>query len=73
MRKKQAGQAFILVLIVLAIGAVLVVPSLRLTGTALMNSPIVERQIKGLYSICLSYTAVGLNLHIHHTKKTNMK
>ncbi len=50
MRKKQAGQAFILVLIVLAIGAVLVVPSLRLTGTALMNSPIVERQIKGLYA-----------------------
>ncbi len=48
--RKQAGQAFILVLIVLAIGAVLVVPSLRLTGTALMNSPIVERQIKGLYA-----------------------
>ncbi len=48
--KKQAGQAFILVLILLAIGAVLVVPSLRLTSTALMNSPIVERQIKGLYA-----------------------
>ncbi len=48
--RKQAGQAFILVLIVLAIGAVLVVPSLRLTGTALMNTPIVERQIKGLYA-----------------------
>ena len=48
--RKQAGQAFILVLIVLAIGAVLVVPSLRLTGTALMNSPMVERQIKGLYA-----------------------
>ena len=50
MRKTQAGQAFILVLIVLAIGAVLVVPSLRLTGTALMGTPIVERQIKGLYA-----------------------
>jgi len=48
--RKQAGQALILVLILLAIGAVLVVPSLRLTGTALMNSPIVERQIKGLYA-----------------------
>jgi len=48
--RKQAGQAFILVLIVLAIGALLVVPSLRLTGTALMNSPIVERQTKGLYA-----------------------
>ncbi len=50
MIRKQAGQALILVLILLAIGAVLVVPSLRLTGTALMNSPIVERQIKGLYA-----------------------
>jgi len=50
MRKRQAGQAFILVLIVLAIGALLVVPSLRLTGTALMGAPIVERQIKGLYA-----------------------
>jgi len=48
--RKQAGQALILVLILLGIGALLVVPSLRLTGTALMNSPIVERQIKGLYA-----------------------
>ena len=48
--RKQAGQAFILVLIVLAIGAVLVVPSLRLTSTALMGTPIVERQTKGLYA-----------------------
>jgi len=48
--RKQAGQALILVLILLAIGALLVVPSLRLTGTALMNSPIVERQTKGLYA-----------------------
>ncbi len=48
--RKQAGQAFILVLIVLAIGAVLVVPSLRLTSTALMGIPIVERHTKGLYA-----------------------
>jgi len=48
--RKQAGQAFILVLIVLAIGAVLVVPSLRLTGTALMGTPTVERHTKGLYA-----------------------
>ncbi len=48
--KKQAGQAFILVLIVLAIGAVLVVPSLRLTSTALMGTPTVERHTKGLYA-----------------------
>jgi len=50
MRKKQAGQALILVLILLAIGVLLVVPALRLTGTALMNSPIVEGQTKGLYA-----------------------
>ena len=50
MRKTQAGQAFILVLIVLAIGAVLVVPSLRLTSTALMGTPTVERHTKGLYA-----------------------
>ncbi|MBA7670411.1 hypothetical protein ES703_78557 [subsurface metagenome] len=50
MIRKQAGQALILVLIVLAIGAVLVVPSLRLTSTALMGTPTVERQTKGLYA-----------------------
>ena len=48
--RKQAGQALILVLIVLAIGAVLVVPSLRLTSTALMGTPTVERHTKGLYA-----------------------
>ena len=50
MIRKQAGQALVLVLIVLAIGAMLVVPSLRLTGTALTGTPIVERQVKGLYA-----------------------
>jgi len=50
MIKKQAGQALILVLILLAIGALLVVPTLRLTSTALMGTPIVERQTKGLYA-----------------------
>jgi len=50
MRRKQAGQALILVLIVLAIGALLVVPSLRLTGTALMGTPTVEKHTKGLYA-----------------------
>jgi len=48
--RKQAGQAFILVLILLGIGALLVVPALRLTGTSLTSSQIVERQIKGLYA-----------------------
>lgn len=50
MRKKEIGQAFILVLILLGIGALLVVPSLRLTGTSLTSSQIVERQTKGLYA-----------------------
>lgn len=50
MRKKEIGQAFILVLILLGIGALLVVPSLRLTGTSLMSSQVVERRTKGLYA-----------------------
>ncbi|MBA7710306.1 hypothetical protein ES703_119246 [subsurface metagenome] len=48
--RKQAGQAFILVLILLGIGALLVVPALRLTGASLTSSQIVERQVKGLYA-----------------------
>jgi len=48
--RKQAGQAFILVLILLGVGALLVVPALRLTGTSLTSSQIVERQAKGLYA-----------------------
>ena len=51
MRKRQAGQAFILVLILLAIGALLVVPALRLTGTSLKSSQIVTRQTKALYAV----------------------
>jgi len=50
MRKKEIGQAFIMVLILLGIGALLVVPSLRLTGTSLKSGQVVERQIKGLYA-----------------------
>ncbi|MFC1860398.1 hypothetical protein ACFLYC_02360 [Chloroflexota bacterium] len=50
MKRNQTGQALILVLVVLAIGAMLVVPSLRLTSTAFMGTPIVEGQTKGLYA-----------------------
>ena len=50
MRKKEIGQAFILVLILLGIGAVLVVPALRLTGTSLKSSQVVEGRTKGLYA-----------------------
>ncbi len=50
MRKGQSGQAFILVLILLAIGSLLVVPSLRLTNTELQSSQIIERRTRALYA-----------------------
>ena len=50
MRKRQGGQAFIMVLILLAIGALLIVPTLRLSSSALSNSQIVERQVKAMYA-----------------------
>ncbi len=50
MMKRHAGQAFILVLILLAIGAMLVVPALRLTGTSLKSGQIVTRQARLLYA-----------------------
>lgn len=50
MRKREGGQVFILVLILLAIGALLAVPALRLTGTALKSSQIITRQTKALYA-----------------------
>jgi len=51
MRKRERGQAFILVLILLAIGALLVVPTLRLTGTALRNVPLVTGREKAIYAV----------------------
>ena len=50
MMKKQAGQALILVLILLAIGTLMVVPALRLTGTSLKSSQIATRQTRALYA-----------------------
>ncbi|MBI2329257.1 MAG: hypothetical protein HYU85_06450 [Chloroflexi bacterium] len=50
MIRRQAGQAFILVLILLAIGALLVVPALRLTGSSLKSSQIVTRRARLLYA-----------------------
>ena len=49
MRKKEVGQAFILVLILLAVGAMLVVPALRLTGIALKSSQVILPQVRGFY------------------------
>ena len=51
MRKRERGQAFILVLILLAIGALLTVPTLRLTGTALRNVPLVTGREKAIYAV----------------------
>lgn len=50
MKKKEIGQAFILVLILLGIGALLVVPSLRLTGTTLKSTQTITGHNRGLYA-----------------------
>jgi len=50
MRKREAGQAFILVLILLAIGALVVVPALRLTTTVLQSNQAITQRNKGLYA-----------------------
>jgi len=50
MRKKEIGQVLILVLILLAIGSLLVVPTLRLGSTSSLSSQVVGRQMKGLYA-----------------------
>jgi len=50
MRKREAGQAFILVLILLAIGALVVIPALRLTTTVLKSNQAITQRNKGLYA-----------------------
>ena len=50
MRKREGGQAFIMVLILLGIGSLLVVPALRLTDTSLKSTQIVTRQNTGIYA-----------------------
>jgi hypothetical protein len=50
MRIRQAGQAFVLVLILLAVGAATVVPALRLTDTSLRSSAIAVEQTRLLYA-----------------------
>jgi len=49
MKKKEAGQALILALIILAIGTLMVVPSLRLMYTSLRSHEIVASQQRGFY------------------------
>jgi len=50
MRKREGGQALILVLILLAIGTALVIPALQLTGTALKSTQIVLPRTRALYA-----------------------
>ncbi|HUU65208.1 MAG TPA: pilus assembly PilX N-terminal domain-containing protein [Dehalococcoidales bacterium] len=50
MKKREAGQAFILVLIILAIGSLLVVPALKLTSTSLQSSRVVTREVEAMYA-----------------------
>ena len=50
MRQRQGGQAFIIVLILLAIGASLIVPSLALISTSFQNSRILSREVKAMYA-----------------------
>ncbi|MFC1847603.1 hypothetical protein ACFLW5_02185 [Chloroflexota bacterium] len=50
MRKRQVGQAFIMVLILMAMAALMVVPMLNLTSTSLRSSQIVTRRSRLLYA-----------------------
>ena len=48
--KSESGQAFIMLLIILAIGTLLVVPAMNLTSTSLKSSTIVQNEVKSLYA-----------------------
>ncbi len=48
--RHQMGQALIFVLILLAVGGLLIVPALRLTGTALMTSGVTDKKIREVYA-----------------------
>jgi len=50
MSKGESGQAFIMLLIILAIGTLLVVPTMNLTATSLKSSEIVYDEVRALYA-----------------------
>jgi len=50
LRKREAGQALILVLIILALATLLVIPTLRLTGTSLRSSQVFADRTQVLYA-----------------------
>jgi len=49
-RKGESGQAFIMLLIILAIGTLLIVPAMNLTSTSLKSSEIVYNEVRALYA-----------------------
>ena len=52
MRKRnESGQAFIMLLIILAIGTLLIVPAMNLTTTSLKSSQIVYDEVRALYAV----------------------
>lgn len=51
MRNKEGGQAFILILLILAIGPILVVPLLRLSYTGLKSSETITSRTRALYAV----------------------
>ncbi|MBI2850733.1 MAG: hypothetical protein HYX80_06800 [Chloroflexi bacterium] len=50
LRSPQAGQAMLFALILLAIGALVVVPALRLSSTSLKSSQVIVQRSKALYA-----------------------
>ena len=49
-RRGESGQAFIMLLIILAIGTLLIVPAMNLTSTSLKSSEIVYDEVRSLYA-----------------------
>jgi len=49
-RRGESGQAFIMLLIILAIGTLLIVPAMNLTATSLKSSEIVYDEVRALYA-----------------------
>ena len=49
-RKGESGQAFIMLLIILAIGTLLIVPAMNLTSTSLKSSEVVYDEVRSLYA-----------------------
>jgi len=49
-RRGESGQAFVMLLIILAIGTLLIVPTMNLTTTSLKSSEVVYDEVRALYA-----------------------